>query len=62
MIYNKIFFISKILDYSFVGLNNYKEILNEIIRLSYYVIKNADNLTLEKYIEEMDKKLSNQSP
>jgi hypothetical protein len=56
MKYNKIFYISKILEYSFVDLRNNKEILNEIVRLSYYVIKNADNLTLEEYVKEMDKK------
>jgi hypothetical protein len=56
MKYNKIFYISKILDYSFVDLRNNKEILDEIIRLSYYVIKNSDNLTLEEYVKEMDRK------
>jgi len=55
--YNKIYFTYKILEYGFVNLSENKLVLNEIIRLSYYVIKNSDNLTLELYAKEMNRKL-----
>lgn len=55
--YNKIYFTYKILEYGFVDLSENKLVLNEIIRLSYYVMKNYDNLTLELYAKEMNRKL-----
>lgn len=54
--YNKIFYISKILEICPVGFKNNKEIMNKIIRLSYNVIKDSDNITLEEYIKKINQK------
>lgn len=52
--YNKIYYSLKILERLSDGLN--KENLNEIIMLSYHVRQEADDVTLEEYVEKVKRK------
>jgi hypothetical protein len=56
MKYNKIYYICKILECCPKGFKWNKEIMNEIIRLSYFVSRESDNKTLEEYVEELNRK------
>jgi hypothetical protein len=69
---NKIYYACKIIEYCLGGNKLNKETgpsrgeghvsslrpetLNEIIRLSYYVSRESDNITLEEYVKELNRK------
>jgi hypothetical protein len=57
--YNKIYYTCKILEHCPPGfkLNGAPyEIMDEIMRLSFYVRQESDDITLENYVEELKKK------
>jgi hypothetical protein len=62
--YNKIYYICKILEYSSSlapkgggGPKLKREIMDDILKLSYYVSRESANITLEEYIKNLNKKL-----
>jgi hypothetical protein len=56
--YNKVYYANKILELDALGIKD-KEVLNDIIRLLYHIIKNTGGLTLEQYTDEVKHKLTN---
>lgn len=56
--YNKIYYTCKILEYCSKSNILNKDNMDEIIRLSYYVSQQSENITLEKYVKELKRKFS----
>lgn len=56
--YNKVYSACKILELYSKGSKLNKEEVNEVIRLSYYARQESDNITLEKYVQEVNRKFS----